>query len=60
MSVKYLLSREQIVDILTISRLPVGTISDREAKERRTSEWLEGVLATMMLVDDANNAEVTE
>lgn len=51
-SVKYILTREQVLEILSISRLPVGTISDRETKERKTSEWLEGVLPTVTLVDE--------
>ena len=49
-TVRYILTREQVLEILNISRLPVGTISDRETKERKTSEWLEGVLPTVTLM----------
>ena len=50
--IRYILTREQIVEILGISRLPVGTKSERETKERKTSEWLERVLPTMTLISE--------
>lgn len=49
-NIRYILTREQITEILGISRLPVGTISERETKERKTSEWLESVLPTMTII----------